>query len=63
MPATRTPQPHGPYVQWSYTSGTRVNRWLSPEQVHRYRPQVDRGRLLKVLPAELAAEILRAEQE
>jgi len=59
------PQLHGPYVQWSYSfRGKRVNRWLSPEQVQLYRPQVDRGRHLKELLAELdAAEILRAEHD
>ena len=58
-------QLHGPYVQWSYSfRGKRVNRWLSPEQEHIYRSQVDRGRHLKQLLAELdAAEILRAEHD
>ena len=59
------PQLHGPYVQWSYSfRGKRFNRWLSPEQVQLYRSQVDRGRHLKELLAELdAAEILRAEHD
>ncbi len=59
------PQLHGPYVQWSCSfQGQRVNRWLSPEQVQLYRSQIDRGRHLKELLAELdAAEILRVERE
>ena len=59
------PMLHGPYVQWSYSfRGKRINRWLSHEQVQLYRSQVDRGRHLKELLAELdAAEILRAERD
>ena len=59
------PQLHGPYVQWSYSyRGKRFNRWLSAEQADRLRDQVDRGRRIKELTAELdAAEIRRAERE
>ena len=59
------PQLHGPYVQWSYSyRGKRFNRWLSAEQADRLRDQVDRGRRIKELTAELdAAEIHRAERE
>ena len=59
------PQLHGPYVQWSYGfPSPRVNRWLEPDQVQHYRSQVERGRHLKELLAELdAAEILRVERE
>lgn len=58
------PQLHGPYMQWSYSyRGKRFTRWLSSDQAARYRPQVDRGRLLKELLAELdAAEIRRVER-
>jgi hypothetical protein len=58
------PQLHGPYVQWSYSyRGTRVTRWLSVEQADRLREQVERGRRIKELTAELdAAEIRRVER-
>lgn len=57
-------QLHGPYVQWSYSyRGKRVARWLSAEQASRLRAQVDRGRMIKELMAELdAAEIRRVER-
>ena len=55
---------HGPYVQWSYSyRGKRVNRWLSAQQAERLRDQVNRGRRIKELTADLdAAEIRRVEQ-
>lgn len=58
------PQLHGPYVQWSYSyRGKRVARWLNPEQAERLRDQVERGRRIKELAAELdAAEIRRIER-
>jgi hypothetical protein len=58
------PQLHGPYVQWSYSyRGKRVNRWLNAGQADRLRDQVERGRRIKKLTAELdAAEIRRAER-
>lgn len=58
------PRLHGPYVQWSYSyRGKRVNRWLTAEQADRLRDQVERGRRIKELTAELdAAEIRRAER-
>jgi hypothetical protein len=58
------PKLHGPYVQWSYSyRAKRVNRWLTAEQADRLRAQVDRGRRIKQLAAELdAAEIRRAER-
>jgi len=58
------PQLHGPYVQWSYSyRGKRVARWLNPEQADRLRAQVERGRRIKALTAELdAAEIRRIER-
>ena len=57
-------QLHGPYVQWSYSYlGKRVARWLSAEQTGRLRAQIERGRRIKELTAELdAAEIRRAER-
>jgi hypothetical protein len=58
------PQLHGPYVQWSYSyRGKRVARWLNAEQAGRLRAQVERGRRIKELTAELdAAEIERVER-
>ena len=58
------PQLHGPYVQWSYSyRGKRVARWLDAEQTERLRDQVERGRRIKALTAELdAAEIRRIER-
>jgi len=58
------PQLHGPYVQWSYSyRGKRVARWLSAEQADRLRDQVERGRRIKELTAELdATEIRRVER-
>lgn len=58
------PQLHGPYAQWSYSyRGKRVARWLSAEQAGRLRAQVERGRRIKELTAELdAAEIRRVER-
>ncbi|MGH9093051.1 MAG: DUF6788 family protein [Acidimicrobiales bacterium] len=58
------PQLHGPYVQWSYSyRGKRVARWLSAEQADRLREQVERGRRIKELTAELdATEIRRVER-
>lgn len=55
---------HGPYVQWSYSyRGKRVARWLTAEQADRLRAQVERGRRIKELTAELdAAEIRRVER-
>ncbi len=57
-------QLHGPYVQWSYSyRGKRVARWLNAEQTERLRDQVERGRQIKELTAELdAAEIRRIER-
>ena len=58
------PQPHGPYVQWGYSIGrTRVTRRLTPEQVERYRPEIERGRRFMVLAEELdLAEVRRVER-
>ena len=54
----------GPCVQCRHTiRGDRVNRWLSPGQVGRYRSQVERGPHPKRLLTDLdSTETLRAEQ-
>lgn len=58
------PQLHGPYIQWGYSRGRKkVTRWLTAEQLERYRSQIDRGAQLKALLAALQeAEIRRVEQ-
>jgi len=58
------PELHGPYVQWGYSRGRkRITRWLSAEQIERYRPEIDRARRFKELAAELDdAEIQRVER-
>lgn len=59
------PQLHGPYLQWgySYPGRKKVTRWLSADQLERYRAQIDRGAELRELLAALQeAEIRRVEQ-
>jgi hypothetical protein len=58
------PQLHGPYVQWGYSIGrTRITRRLTPEQVERYQPQIDRGRRFMELAEELdRTEVRRVER-
>lgn len=59
------PQLHGPYFQWGYSHPGRkkVTRWLSVEQLERYRPQIDRGaQLRELLTALEEAEIRRVER-
>jgi len=57
-------QLHGPYYQWGYSkAGRRYTRRLTDEQLQRYRPQIERGRRLMELLAELDdAEITHVEQ-
>lgn len=58
------PQLHGPYLQWGYSKGRkRFTRWLTAEQVERYRPEIERGRLFtELLEALDEAEIRRVER-
>ena len=48
------PALHGPYIQWTrIKDGRRVTRYLSEEQLARYRPWFDNARRLKDLIAKL----------
>lgn len=48
------PELHGPYIQWSYTrENKRFTRWLSAEQVERYRPRINAARQLRELVSDL----------
>ncbi len=55
------PELHGPYLQWTRrgADGSTVTRYLSPEQVERYRPWFDNTRRLREIVAELDALCLR----
>lgn len=55
------PELHGPYLQWTRrgADGSTVTRYLSPEQVERYRPWFDNARRLREIVAELDALCLR----
>jgi hypothetical protein len=58
------PQLHGPYHQWAYTkSGHRYTRRLTDAQLERYGPDIERGRRLMKLLAEMGeAELSRVER-
>jgi hypothetical protein len=59
------PQLHGPYTQWGYSHHGRnkITRWLSADQLKRYRSQIERGAQLRQLLAALEdAEIRRVER-
>lgn len=58
------PQLHGPYYQWAYNKdGRRYTRRLAATQLERYGPQIERGRRLMELLAEMdQAELNRVEQ-
>jgi hypothetical protein len=58
------PQLHGPYRQWGYSRERhKVTRWLSADQLDRYRAAFERGRRLGDLVSALdAAEIRRVER-
>lgn len=58
------PQLHGPYVQWGYSLGrTRITRRLTPEQVERYGPEIERGRrFMELAEAIDEAEVRRVER-
>lgn len=62
--ATDPTQLHGPYHQWGYSKGgQRYTRRLTDEQLERYRPQIERGRLLNQLLVALdEAEVTRVER-
>ncbi len=49
------PELHGPYLQWTRRGpgGRTVTRYLSPEQVERYRPWFDNARRLREIVSEL----------
>lgn len=57
-------QLHGPYHQWGYSKeGRRYTRRLTDEQLERYAPEIERGRLLmELLVALNEAEITRVER-
>lgn len=58
------PQLHGPYHQWAYSkNGRRYTRRLTDAQLERYGPQIERGRRLMELLAEIdETELSRVEQ-
>jgi hypothetical protein len=58
------PQLHGPYHQWGYSRGRRrYTRWLTDEQLERYREEIERGRTFMELLVELDdAEVARVER-
>lgn len=49
------PELHGPYLQWTRrdADGSTVTRYLSSEQLERYRPWFDNARRLRELVSEL----------
>lgn len=55
------PELHGPYLQWTRrgTDGRTVTRYLSPDQVERYRPWFDNARRLREIVSELEEFSLR----
>jgi hypothetical protein len=55
---------HGPYHQWGYSrAGRRHTRRLSDAQLERYGVDIERGRRLRELLAELEdAELIRVER-
>lgn len=55
------PALHGPYIQWTRAVGGRtVTRYLTEEQLRRYRPWFDNARRLRGLVSSLEAVSLRA---
>lgn len=55
------PSLHGPYIQWTRTvNGKTVTRYLTEEQIVRYRPWFDNARKLKDLVAKLEIASLAA---
>lgn len=52
---------HGPYIQWTRSvRGRTITRFLSQEQLDRYRPWFDNSRRLKDLVAKLEVASIRA---
>jgi hypothetical protein len=49
------PELHGPYLQWTRrgADGSTVTRYLSAEQLERYRPWFDNARRLREIVSEL----------
>ena len=62
--STDPAQLHGPYHQWGYSKQSRrYTRRLCDTQLERYGPEIDRGRQLTELLAQLyEAEIRRVER-
>lgn len=55
---------HGPYIQWTRTvNGKTVTRFLTEEQLARYRPWFDNARRLKDLVAKLEIASLHAVEQ
>ncbi|MHB1614361.1 MAG: DUF6788 family protein [Actinomycetes bacterium] len=52
---------HGPYIQWTRSvRGRTITRFLSQEQLDRYRPWFDNARRLKDLLAKLEVASIQA---
>jgi hypothetical protein len=52
---------HGPYIQWTRSvEGRTITRWLTPDQLERYRPWFDNARRLKDLIAKLEVASIQA---
>lgn len=52
---------HGPYIQWTrVVGGKTMTRFLTDEQLERYRPWFDNARRLRELVSKLQAVSLRA---
>ncbi len=52
---------HGPYIQWTRSvEGRTITRFLSDEQLERYRPWFDNARRLKDLIAKLEVASIHA---
>lgn len=52
---------HGPYIQWTRSVGGRtITRFLTQEQLDRYRPWFDNARRLKDLVAKLEVASVQA---
>lgn len=58
------PALHGPYIQWTRAlRGKTITRFLTPDQLARYRPWFDNARRLKDLVAKLEAASLAAVEQ
>jgi hypothetical protein len=55
------PRLHGPYIQWTRSvEGKTVTRFLTPEQLERYRPWFDNAKRIKQLVTELEVASVQA---